>query len=123
MQRSDRVPRQKRREPGCMSQVVGCTGECCREFCLGRNTQESLVTLLDVNSEEHRKIAASVVFIEEREGVARWTCRHWDRKSKLCHIYSSRPAMCREYPYGGKCEHCGMELETRIGEQAESNRL
>lgn len=32
-------------------------------------------------------------------------CRHWDETTRLCGIYDTRPAMCRDYPYGQPCEH------------------
>jgi Fe-S-cluster containining protein len=32
-----------------------------------------------------------------------YTCRHWDPQTKLCTVYDERPAMCRDYPYDGRC--------------------
>lgn len=34
-----------------------------------------------------------------------YTCVHWNKRTKKCDIYSIRPQMCREYPYGGKCNY------------------
>ena len=35
------------------------------------------------------------------------TCRHWDRNTRLCTIYDSRPSLCRTYPNYGECDHKG----------------
>lgn len=34
-----------------------------------------------------------------------FTCRHWDELTRLCTAYEDRPTMCRDYPYGGACQH------------------
>jgi Fe-S-cluster containining protein len=34
-----------------------------------------------------------------------YTCRHWDIETRLCQAYEQRPALCRDYPYGGTCHH------------------
>jgi len=36
-----------------------------------------------------------------------YTCRHFD--GSQCQSYESRPAMCRRYPYGRRCEFKGCE--------------
>lgn len=36
-----------------------------------------------------------------------YTCKHFDKGTKNCTIYDHRPQMCREYPYGNKCEYKG----------------
>lgn len=50
---------------------------------------------------------------DRRRGVAkrayrlvqqRFTCRWFDAEAGDCAIYSARPAMCRDYPYGAACE-------------------
>jgi len=33
-----------------------------------------------------------------REGLLVFSCTHWDRDSRLCDAYKSRPGMCRDYP-------------------------
>ncbi len=39
-----------------------------------------------------------------------FTCRHWDEDSGLCQTYETRPAMCRDYPYGEPCAYCGYKI-------------
>ncbi|HSN71342.1 MAG TPA: YkgJ family cysteine cluster protein [Steroidobacteraceae bacterium] len=31
------------------------------------------------------------------------TCRFFDQEARRCTVYEARPAVCRRYPYGGKC--------------------
>jgi len=39
-----------------------------------------------------------------------FTCRHWDTETHLCRVYEQRPTMCRDYPYGEACAHCGLTM-------------
>lgn len=40
-----------------------------------------------------------------------YTCKHWDEETRLCTVYDKRPQMCRDYPYGKRCQHgCGYAL-------------
>jgi Fe-S-cluster containining protein len=41
------------------------------------------------------------------EKVHHYTCAHHDGKTGLCRIYDTRPAMCRDYPYGVACRYPG----------------
>jgi Fe-S-cluster containining protein len=34
-----------------------------------------------------------------------YSCRYFDERTRLCVQYESRPAMCRDYPYGKPCDH------------------
>lgn len=34
-----------------------------------------------------------------------YTCKHFDTKAENCTIYSDRPAMCKDYPYGHVCQY------------------
>ena len=36
-----------------------------------------------------------------------YSCKHFDDKAKKCTIYEIRPRICRDYPYGSKCEYEG----------------
>lgn len=36
-----------------------------------------------------------------------YTCKHFSESTRSCTIYPIRPAMCRDYPYGGKCNYAG----------------
>lgn len=44
------------------------------------------------------------VYVEIQQ---RFTCRWHDSESGDCTIYSARPAMCRDYPYGNPCQEPG----------------
>ena len=43
----------------------------------------------------------------DAEGLHWYTCRHLDTSTGLCTVYAQRPAMCRDFPYGTTCQHCG----------------
>jgi Fe-S-cluster containining protein len=43
----------------------------------------------------------------EYSSQALYTCRHWDTETRLCTQYENRPALCRNYPYRGSCNHEG----------------
>lgn len=34
-----------------------------------------------------------------------YTCRHWDEETGLCGVYEDRPRMCRDFPYGRRCDY------------------
>lgn len=60
----------------------------------------------------HYDVAAPEGFdlISWAENTPTYTCRHWDEETMLCTTYEERPLMCRDYPYGRKCQHdcdCG----------------
>ena len=44
---------------------------------------------------------------KEEKGEGYFTCTHWDEQTRLCKIYEDRPRMCREFPNGRVCGHCG----------------
>lgn len=37
----------------------------------------------------------------------RYTCKHFDPKTRNCTIYEIRPVMCRSYPHGCGCNYAG----------------
>lgn len=39
-----------------------------------------------------------------------YTCKHFDKKTKLCTIYDERPLMCRRFPNGEPCPYPGCKL-------------
>lgn len=41
------------------------------------------------------------------EDRAHHRCSWWDEGTTLCRRYEERPNMCRKYPYGEICPHCG----------------
>lgn len=47
-----------------------------------------------------------------------YTCRHFDEASGRCSAYESRPAMCRQYPYGKGCSYVGCTMRGNCGVEA-----
>lgn len=86
--------------------MTRCTGHCCERFTINldaltdpaRNvidgdTIRDMVILLGPSNDQsapHEYLA---------------TCRHYSRPN--CGIYSQRPAMCRDFPYGQPCGFAG----------------
>ena len=86
-----------------------CTGHCCRRFVLPysyQEMQERKDTITDGNV-----IADMIIALEEDPRLVRrdgspgfpFTCKHLQNNGD-CAIYQTRPAMCRDYPYGRPCE-------------------
>jgi Fe-S-cluster containining protein len=100
---------------------MGCSGACCAAFPLSSPLADLVSGLRIV--EDGEQIAAMCRVIEIGEAEARLAaagsgctvdperqyhaCKHWDPATKLCGIYEQRPDMCRRFPYGGTCQHCG----------------
>ena len=45
-----------------------------------------------------------------------YKCKHFDWETRKCTIYSIRPAMCRNYPYGRPCPHTGCTFKPSASE-------
>jgi Fe-S-cluster containining protein len=60
------------------------------------------------------QIAAMVIPIEPSENGWWYTCRNL-QEDGLCAVYETRPAMCREYPYGDQCMFPGCPMYTEPG--------
>jgi Fe-S-cluster containining protein len=54
-------------------------------------------------------IIARMLIRTDQEGdeQRKYTCKHLGADG-LCGIYDHRPKMCREYPYNGACDQCGV---------------
>lgn len=107
-----------RRNAWCTLASSTCGGWCCESFTLpwaptpqalrDRLAREeasgSSADLADV-----RIIADMAVplFTETKRDRTVWFfgCRHFDKTTRLCQIYETRPKMCRTYPNGGRCGH------------------
>lgn len=94
-----------------------CNGMCCSMFYIGDDTMETLLKRAayaepgtEWNSEiskiTNMLIPIYVVKASEFSGNM-FTCRHWDKETKLCRDYENRPKMCSDYPYGVHCQWCG----------------
>lgn len=79
-----------------------CTGHCCREFVYDE-TPESLERLAET-SERMRKIADMLTPVRPGRRGYLYNCKHHLANGD-CAIYSDRPWMCREYPYGKPCNY------------------
>lgn len=99
-----------------LSRSDSCLGRCCEQFHLSGYNEE--IRQSDLLSEawggEKHTVAVMLRPLFEvhyyNKGRASseqfYTCRHFDKVSRLCTNYENRPDMCRRYPDYGKCHHC-----------------
>ena len=99
-----------------------CTGHCCREFSIAMDGVKQ-VMLAPESVQDGEQIASMLVFVRWAEPGDTlpsgrivppdhphqpiFSCANFDRASGDCRIYEQRPSMCREYPYGRRCEMLG----------------
>lgn len=98
-----------------------CCGDCCRRFPLphttyedilesARRTREKLPPVPGKNYQDDTIVADMIIplgkFPNTVTGVPMmyYKCRHL-KENGDCGNYAGRPALCRNYPYGRKCEH------------------
>lgn len=99
-----------------------CTGRCCQAFHIHRSLDDIAAMARADGSPyaaEHSKLAAMLLPIERVDDCAPaigrvsggtvahgwwYTCRHYDDLTSNCDAYEDRPDMCRDYPYGRRCE-------------------
>jgi Fe-S-cluster containining protein len=84
-----------------------CPGFCCQTVYLPMD-HANLHRFADVLIDGHQ-IADMLEPTGETTGTSHhFTCKNWDPNMRLCTVYENRPFMCRDYPYGRPCEHCGL---------------
>lgn len=92
-----------------------CNGSCCRHFSIGLTPEELRVGMNILDGDKLRSMLVhlghfEVGQVEPSGKIAEYesdfyTCRHFDAATSLCTDYDDRPAMCRDYPYGGVCRY------------------
>lgn len=106
----------------------GCLGGCCERFTMNHTPEQRAKS---ISAEEHGEIYwmdnmadiehcwkellrdsySPIQYIHDMiielpadDNGTRWyTCRHWNKETRLCMEYESRPGLCRDFPYGKKC--------------------
>ena len=73
--------------------------------------------------ERRRHHGLGVVDLERAPEGRLYTCRHWDTSTRRCRVYAHRPRMCRDYPYGKPCAHCGLTMGIDPLDRAEGTRM
>jgi Fe-S-cluster containining protein len=88
-----------------------CSGNCCSEFYLPFD-KEAIALITDAPGETEIAYIKDMVihltdFVNPVNGDkgGLYTCKHWNSVTKLCKEYEKRPRMCRDYPYGKKCQY------------------
>lgn len=97
-----------------------CSGECCTAFSLPYSPEALLAMpedglgyrlghmLIPLGFGDIPRGAGSHRIWEGTPPESYWyTCVHYDRESRRCLNYGSRPSLCSEYPYGHKCQYNG----------------
>lgn len=91
--------------------MAGCTGHCCAKFWLPWSVDriKKLVAkgaVLNGSPDEIKKIEEMVIPLEdENQNTLKfaYTCRHWDKTTRLCTNYENRPIVCKEHPLSMPC--------------------
>ena len=126
-----------------------CTGHCCENFTLPYTPMElkHRAKRLKVGDkyfhEDHTQVAEMVIFLgtyasgTDRRGrkkikgtklyygksIHHYTCKHYNRETRNCMNYENRPAMCRNYPDGHKCNYRGCTLKQDIQEEEKLQKV
>lgn len=86
------------------------TGACCTNFVIDLDA----LTDPDANIEDGDYIRDMLILGEPTDERHRWfrmECRHFDRETRRCREYESRPVMCRRFPYERPCPFEGCTFE------------
>ena len=98
--------------------VPTCDGRCCAVFYLPISRDEMTparmarvrdgtrifeMVLPLVPDAAAMRLGRDVVGDEAAENL--YTCRYFDERTRRYVQYETRPAMCRDYPYGEPCSH------------------
>ena len=111
-----------------------CTGHCCKRFTLPYSPEDIQAqaeahergdkSWLDSKGGKHMKfnpdieqIANMIIYLDrgEKNDLYLYTCGNLDKETGNCKIYEDRPSMCREYPYGKKCNFKGCTMKRNCG--------
>lgn len=95
--------------PSDFGSVDECTGMCCERFPLGNNHEE-VMTLLESGSVQDGFIILNMIThipADDKVSYSTYTCKHWNKDTRKCGIYATRPFMCSDYPYDKACRLCG----------------
>jgi Fe-S-cluster containining protein len=96
---------------------VTCPGYCCERFPISSTKTKHDKELLRDPVVRGMVEPAGYQLFEMETGpdepprtveLAVWSCRYWNRETRLCTIYAQRPLMCRTYPDGYACRFCGL---------------
>ena len=52
---------------------------------------------------------------KNKEIIYHYTCKHFDKKKRICNIYNIRPKVCRTYPDNGVCNNPKCRWKKQIG--------
>ena len=105
-----------------------CSGHCCRAFTINAPHADILDLRKEIpNAPPDFEMIRWMVYPLGLRDVAPdgtpldppamyYGCRNFDEASGDCKDYFNRPRMCREYPYGQRCQHpeCTMEQPTLV---------
>lgn len=91
-----------------------CTGHCCAEFFL--EPLEELKQRLKAGRKKNdlAQIIDMLIPLPNSTAIApsifqttAYTCKHFDKETRRCLIYETRPKMCRDYGVVNVCDYKG----------------
>ncbi len=100
-------------------EFVTCPGHCCDSLPLNPSL-EMIERFATHGWDQAGYVLDMLVPLATPSGSAlkHYTCRFFDRDTRLCTAYESRPDMCRDYPNGKPCRWCDFDPnERKTGER------
>jgi Fe-S-cluster containining protein len=94
--------------------VVTCPGYCCIDIGPIQFDDEylTLEKLEELARDPQRTLARFFLrrmFVplgKDAKGADHFGCRFFEPRERRCTIYANRPGMCRDFPYGNRCQLC-----------------
>ncbi|MFI5230753.1 MAG: YkgJ family cysteine cluster protein [Gemmatimonadales bacterium] len=97
-----------------------CGGVCCRDFVMSHSPERigelylaavARIVAFEDTEDDWDKVFTVEMLVriddESDENGPRYSCVHFRADVGLCGVYDERPWMCRSYPNGRPCYHCG----------------
>lgn len=109
-----------------------CVGHCCKAFFLPYSKEEmERKTKEGCFSPSDSQVAGMIIPLgnftqlspelqamfppgEHDESSNFYTCKNHDIVTGNCRVYETRPAMCKDYPYGHSCKYIGCKRTTEV---------
>ena len=87
-----------------------CSGKCCERITLGKGLTrpEFIGRVIRNYAQDGLQILG---MLKDTDDPVVFECKNFDTETRKCTDYENRPRMCREYPYGNKCNKEGCEYK------------
>lgn len=101
------------------SKPVTCSGHCCEQFWLPYSPEKihemakDNNIVMNENPKEMELISEMIILLKEPDDGLQYmyTCKHFNKQTRLCMNYDNRPNVCRNHPSGQPCYSDGCTHE------------